>query len=107
MSNDRLDQLRTMLTFTTNTAGGDTRTNIGGNEIQKKIESVFGEVVNRSTNLLPLMTVKNQPMGGAVVWNIRTNLGSTSKVAYYADGAASTPYPDTVAQQFAPFSRIR
>jgi len=35
------------------------------------------------------------------IWNIKTNLGSTSKFSFYADGGTGTPYESTKVQYFA------
>ena len=96
---DPLLSVRAALTSTANTTGGDARTGIGGNEIQKMIDKVITDDVNRDVDLLPL--IPRKPMNQlSFLWNIRTNLGSTSKAAFYSDGAGGTPYESTKVQYF-------
>src|SRR3990167_9453538 len=97
---DPLLSVRAALTATANTVGGDSRTGIGGNEIQKMIDKVITDDVNRDVDLLPLIPrkPKNQL---SFIWTIRTNLRSTSKAAFYSDGAGGTPYESTKVQYFA------
>ena len=100
MLGDPLLSVRAALTATANTTGGDTRTGIGGNEIQKMIDKVITDDVNRDVDLSPL--VPRKPMSQlSYIWNIRTNLGSTSKATFYSDGGTGTPYESTKVQYFA------
>lgn len=97
---DPLLSVRAALTSTANTTGGDTRTGIGGNEIQKMIDKVITDDVNRDVDLLPL--IPRKPMNQlSFIWNIRTNLGSTTKAVFYSDGTGGTPYESTKVQYFA------
>jgi hypothetical protein len=91
---DPLMEVRTSLATTTNVTGALGSSNWGGNEIQKKIDQMIADSINRGVDLRPLVTRK--PMDQLTFfWNIRSNLGSTSKAAFYSEGAAGTPYPST------------
>jgi len=86
---DPLMEVRTSLNTTTNTTGS---LNASGVEIQHMIDELIADVINRGVDLKPL--VKRKPLGQlAYHWNIRTNLGSTSKFSVHADGGGGTPYP--------------
>src|SRR3990167_10235617 len=99
-------EVRTALTTTSNTTGGDARTGIGGVEINKKIDSMIVEFINKGVDLKPLIARK--PLDQlSYIWNIRSDLGSTSKAAFYSDGATGTPYPSTKIQYFAPVKALR
>jgi len=103
---DSLAEVRTALTSTTNTTGGDARSGIGGVEIQKMIDRMIVDALNRGTDIRP--RIRRRPMNQlAFIWNIRTNLGSTGKAAFYSDGATGTPYPSTKVQYFAPAKAYR
>lgn len=89
---DPLMEVRTALTTTTNTTGSL----LSGYavEIQHKVDQLISDSINRGVDLKPLVTRK--PMDQlSLHFNVRTDLGSTSKFAVYSDGAASTPYPST------------
>lgn len=106
MYNDPLIEARTALLTSTNTTGGDARTGVGGVEIQKKIDSMIADTINRGVDLRPL--VSRKPLDQkAYIWNIRSNLGSTEKFAVYSEGAAGTPYPSTKYQMIAPVISYR
>jgi len=103
---DSLAEVRTALTSTTNTTGGDARSGIGGVEIQKMIDRMIVDALNRGTDLR--QRLRRRPMNQlAFIWNIRTNLGSTAKAAFYSDGATGTPYPSSKIQYFAPAKAYR
>lgn len=96
---DPLLSVRAAINSTSNTTGGDARSGIGGNEIQKMIDRLITDDVNRNVDLRPL--IPRKPMDQlSFLWNIRTNLGSSSKTAFYADGATGTPQPSTKIQYF-------
>jgi len=88
-----LMEVRTALSSTANTTGGDTRTGVGGVEIQKMIDSLFIETFNNGTDLRPRVARK-QMNQAAFIWNLKTSRGSTSKASFYAEGGTGTPYPD-------------
>ena len=103
---DPLLSVRAALTATANTTGGDSRTGIGGNEIQKMIDKVITDDVNRDVDLTPL--IPRKPMNQlSFLWNIRTNLGSTSKATFYSDGGGGTPYESTKVQYFGVAKALR
>jgi len=98
---DPLLSVRAALTATTNVTGGDARSGIGGVEIQKMIDKVITDDINRAVDLTPLISRK--PMSQlSFLWNIRTDLGSTSKFSVYSDGGGGTPYGSSKIQYFAP-----
>lgn len=99
-------EVRTALTTTTNVTGGLGSATWGAVEIQKKIDQLIADVINRGVDLRPLVTRK--PLGQLTYfWNVRTDLGSTDKAAFYADGAAGTPYPSTKKQLYSVSKSIR
>lgn len=97
---DPLMEVRTALTTTTNVTGGLGSATWGAVEIQKKVDQMIADTINRGVDLKPL--VKRKPMDQLTYfWNMRSDLGSTSKFAIYTDGGASTPYPSTKYQFYA------
>jgi len=99
-------EVRTSLNTTTNVTGGLGSANWGGVEIQKKVDQMIADTINRGVDLRPLIKRKN--MGQLTYfWNIRANLGSTSKAAFYSDGGAGTPYPSTKYQFYAMAKALR
>jgi len=103
---DPLMEVRTSLNTTTNVTGGLGSANWGGVEIQKKVDQMIADTINRGVDLRPLIKRKN--IGQLTYfWNIRANLGSTTKAAFYADGGAGTPYPSTKYQFYAMAKSIR
>lgn len=91
---DVLMDVRTALTTTTNTAGLAESAIYGGVEIQRKVQQMIADTINRNVDLKPL--VKRKPLDQlSFRWNIRSDLGSTTKFTVYADGEAKTPYPST------------
>lgn len=103
---DPMMEVRTALTSTTNTTGSDSRTGIGGAEILKQIDKVIVDYVNRSVDFSTLVDRKNMDQL-AYIWNIRLDLGSTDKAAFYSDGATGTPYPSTKIQYVATAKAMR
>lgn len=106
MLGDPLISVRAALTTTVNTTGGDGRSGIGGVEIQKVIDRLIVDDVNRNVDLTPL--IPRKPMEQlSYIWNIRANLGSSSKSVFYSDGAGGTPQESTKIQYFAPAKALR
>ena len=104
---DALAEVRTALLTTTNATGGDTRTALGGNEIQKLIDRLIVDALNRGTDVRRKVRRRNMNNQLGYIWNIRTNLGSSSKAKFYNDGAGGTPFPSTKIQYFAPAKSYR
>lgn len=98
--------IRAALNSTTNTTGGDSRSGIGGNEIQKMIDRMIVDDVNRAVDLRPIISRK--PMDQLTyIWDIRSDLGSTSKSAFYSDGGSGTQYGSTKVQFIAIAKSLR
>lgn len=94
-----LMEVRTALTSTTNNnmwAG----TTGGGAEINKIIDSMIVDNINRDVDLRPLISRK--PLNTLTyTWNLRTDIGSTSKFSVYSEGGYGTPYPSSKRQMYA------
>ncbi len=106
MLGDPLVSIRAALNATSNTTGGDTRSGIGGNEIQKMIERMVTDDVNRGVDLRPLIVRK--PMNQLTyLWNIQVDLGSSNKSAFYSDGGSGTQQPSTRIQYIAIAKALR
>lgn len=103
---DPLLSVRAALNTTSNTTGGDSRSGVGPVEIQKMIDRVIVDDVNRDVDLRPLIPRKGYDQL-AYIWNIRVDLGSTSKAAFYSDGGGGTPYPSTKVQYLATAKALR
>jgi hypothetical protein len=105
MIGDPLISVRAALNTTTNTTGNDSRS-LGGVEIQKAIDRAIVDDVNRNVDLKPLVT--RRPMDQlSYIFNVRTDLGSTSKAAFYADGGGGTPYGSSKVQYTALAKALR
>lgn len=103
---NKLMEVRTSLTTTSNTGGGDTRTGVGGVEIQKLIDRLIVEDINRQTDFRQL--VSRKPLNqAAYIWNIRKSLGSTTKADFYSEGGTGTPYPSEKKQLVAAAKALR
>ena len=103
---DPLMEVRTSLNATTNVTGLDEGASYGGVEIRRRIDQMITDSINRNVDLKPL--VKRRPLDQfAYRWNIRTNLGSTSKFSVYSDGGTGTPYPSNKQHLFAPVISYR
>lgn len=103
---DPLAEVRTALTSTTNTTGGDARSGIGGVEIQKMIDRVIIDALNRKTGFR--QWVRRIPTDQlSAVHNLRTDLGSTDKARVYGDGGGGTPYGSTKVQLYFPVKSYR
>ena len=91
MIQDPLMEVRTSLNTTTNTSGS---LNAYGVEIDHRLQQVIADVINRGVDFKPLV---NRIRVGQLTshWNLRINLGSTSKFSVMSDGGAGTPYPST------------
>lgn len=97
---DPLMEVRTSLNATTNTGGLDEGSSYGGVEIRRRIDQMITDSINRGVDLKPL--VKRRPLDQyAYRWNIRTDLGSSSKFTIHGDGGIGTPYPSTKTHLFA------
>ena len=106
MSKKAMMEVRGALLTTSNTIGGDARTGVGGNEINKMIDSAIVDAVNRAADFRPM--VSRKPMDQlSHIWNVRFNLGSSSKTAFYAEGASGTAFPSNKTQLVAPAKAIR
>ncbi len=106
MLQDPLTEVRTSLNTTTNTTGTLPDATVGGAEIQKKVDQLIADIINRDVDLKPL--VKRKPIGQLTYfWNLRTDLGSTSKSAFYTDGGAGTPFPSSKVQLLAVSKALR
>jgi len=103
---DPLMEVRTALDTTVNVTGGLGSSNWGGVEIQKHVDEMIADTINRNVDLRPLITRKNMTQL-TYFWNMRSNLGSTTKASFYADGAAATPYPSTKYQFYAMAKALR
>ena len=94
-------QVRTALDSTTEVTGGDARTGVGAVFIQKEIDRMIRETINKDTDfrqLVPRKTIYQR----AYIWNMETSIGSTVKTAVYSDGGTGTPYPNQYLQCVAP-----
>ncbi len=91
---DPLMEVRASLTSTVNATGGLGSSTYGGVEIQKMTDTLISDSINRGVDLKPLITRKNMKQL-AYFWNIRANLGSTSKATFYDDGSYGTPHEST------------
>ncbi len=92
MPNDAFMQIRAALDTTTEVTGGDSRTGVGAVFIQKEIDRMIREVLNKATDfrqLVPRKTIRQL----AYIWNLETSMGSTAKTAFYSDGGTGTPRP--------------
>lgn len=98
--------VRAALSTTSNTGGADSRSGVGGVEIQKMIDRIIVDDINRNVDLRPLVQRRAFDQL-AYIWNIRVDLGSTSKAAFYSDGGGGTPYPSTKQQYVAPAKALR
>src|SRR3990167_10411208 len=70
------------------------------------IDKIVVDDINRNVDLVPL--IPRKPIDQlSYIWNIRTNLGSTSKASFYGDGGTGTPYESTKIQYFAVAKSLR
>lgn len=106
MINDAYMQIRTALTSTGETTGGDTRTGVGAVFIQKEIDRMIRETINRETDFRQLVPRKNMRQL-AYIWNLKTSIGSTVKAGFYSDGSYGTPYPNQYLQLYAQALALR
>ncbi len=106
MRTDAFLQIRTALDTTTSTTGGDQRTNIGAVFIQKEIDRMIKETINRDVDFRPLVQRKTMNQK-ARIWNLRTSLGATAKTSFQSEGGTGTPQPSEFMQLFAPALTLR
>lgn len=106
MYSDAFLQIRTALDTTTEVTGGDARSGIGAVFIQKEIDRMIRETINKNTDfrqIVPRKTIRQL----AYIWNLETSLGGTAKAAFYSDGATGTPYPNRYLQLYAAAKSLR
>jgi hypothetical protein len=106
LQNDAFLQLRTALDTTTETTGGDQRSGIGAVFIQKEIDRMVRDTINRDVDFRPLVQRKTMRQL-AYIWNLKTSMGATAKTAFYNDGTGGTPQPSRMLQLFAPAQSLR
>ena len=99
MPSDAFLQIRTALDSTTEVTGGDTRTGVGAVFIQKEIDRVIRETINKDTDFRQLVQRKTMRQL-AYFWNLETSIGSTVKTKVYSDGGTGTPYPNKYLQLY-------
>src|SRR3990167_11181685 len=102
MYQDPLMEVRAALLTSTNT-GGTLQSGVAV-EVQHLIDQLIADVINRGVDLRPL--VSRKPMSQlSWHWNVRTDLGTSSKLAFYAAGsseaASGTPFGSTKRQLLA------
>jgi hypothetical protein len=106
MPSEAFMQIRTALDTTTETTGGDSRTGVGAVFIQKEIDRMIRETINKDTDfrqVVPRKTIRQL----AYIWNLETSMGSTAKAKFYSDGGTGVPYPNQYLQLFAPAKAMR
>ncbi len=106
MPSDAYLQIRAALDTTTEVTGGDARTGIGAVFIQKEIDRMIRDVLNKSTDFRQLVQRKTIRQL-AYIWNLETSMGATAKTAFYGDGGTGTPQPSQFLQLFAPAKALR
>ena len=106
MPSDAYLQIRTALDTTTEVSGGDERTGVGAVFIQKEIDRMIRETINRDVDFRPLVQRKTMRQL-AYIWNLKTSIGSTVKAAVYSDGGTGTPYPNKYLQLYVPAISLR
>ena len=106
MPSEAYMQIRTALDSTTEVTGGDQRSGVGAVFIQKEIDRMIKDTINKSTDfrqLVPRKTIRQL----AYMWNLETSIGSTAKTAFYGDGGTGTPYPNQYLQLWAQAKALR
>jgi len=106
MPSEAYIQIRTALDSTTEVFGGDQRTGVGAVFINKEIDRMIKETINKSTDFrqrVPRNTMRQL----AYMWNLETSIGSTAKTAFYDDGGTGTPYPNQYLQLYAQAKALR
>ncbi len=98
--NDAFLQVRTALDTTTEVSGGDTRSGVGAVFIQKEIDRMIKETINRDVDFRPLVQRKSMRQK-ARIWNLKTSIGATAKTAFYSEGGTGTPQPNRYLQLYA------
>ena len=103
---DPLAEVRAILTTATNTTGGVAGTG-GGAEIQKHIDTMIADTINRGVDFRPLVTRK--PINQLTyIWNLRSDLQSTTAVTFQAtEGQTGAPYFSTKYQLYAQCKSLR
>ena len=103
---DTLMDIRASLATGTNVTGGVAGVG-GGAEIQKKIDTMIVDTINRGVDLRPLVSRKptNQL---TYFWVLRKDLQSTNSVVFQStEGASGTPYYSTKYQCYAQCKSLR
>ena len=103
---DPLMEVRAILTTTTNATGGLAGVG-GGAEIQKHIDTMIADTINRGVDFSPLVVRK--PINQLTyLWNLRSDLQSTTAVTFQAtEGQGGTPYFSTKYQLYAQCKSLR
>jgi hypothetical protein len=78
-----------LLTTSNNDWSGGTT--LGGAEINKVVDSMIEDALNRDVDFWPLIE-KESVSQLAKIWNVRINLGSTNKSRFYSEGGAGTAF---------------
>ncbi len=100
MPSDAYLQIRTALDTTTETVGGDQRTGVGAVFIQKEIDRMVRETINKTVDFSPHVQRKSMRQL-AYFWNLETRLNDgTSKTKVYDEGGTGTPRPNQYLQLF-------
>jgi len=104
LGSEALMQVRAILGSATNTTGGDTRTTLGGNEVQKIIDEQVVEAFNSKTDFVRLLS-KRTINQASYMWNVATEATAgygnpNSSFAVYSEGSAGTPQYVTKNQLF-------
>jgi len=97
-------QVRAALQTSSNTVGVVASAH-GGAEINKRIDSIMVDAVNRSVDLRPMVSRKPHDQL-AYIWNVTTDF-ENSRVAFYSEGGTGTPQPSKRTQLAALAKSIR
>lgn len=111
MESEALIKVRAALKSASNTTGGDTRTTLGGNEVQKIIDDQVVDAFNSKVDVSPLLAKRAMNQVG-YLWNITAETSSGSGVAnssfsVYTEGSNGTPQPTTKYQLYATVKSYR
>jgi len=97
MFEDPLMEIRAALTTTSNADLITAGTTYGGVEVDKIADRIMQDNINRGVDIKPLIKRKPVLAGRTYFWNIKTDLGATTKVsvAYAEVTGVGIPYPST------------
>jgi len=102
--NDLMEVRAGLLTTSNNNFAGGTTA--GGAEINKVIDRMIEDALNREVDLWPLLEKEN--IGQlAKIWNVRRNLGSSDKSRFYSEGAGGTAFESQKRQLFESAKAVR